>query len=135
MPDYIATLRNVNSTRPKLTSSATTSLNMALNQTCAKSIELCNGQSRNRPLMFVLFLALYTTFAIFLPKLADHMVNLTLLTTKEAWKSFPTWTTSHQNAFEAIKALVISADLHVTLATGAPVRPLVLDRLGNQLAL
>jgi RNase H-like domain found in reverse transcriptase len=35
---------------------------------------------------------------------------LTLLTTKECWKVFPSWTSSHQTAFEAIKALVVSAD-------------------------
>jgi len=32
------------------------------------------------------------------------------LTTKDAHKHFPVWTNEHQHAFEAIKALVVSAD-------------------------
>jgi hypothetical protein len=45
-----------------------------------------------------------------LPKLADHTVILTPLTTKEARKLFPPWTTEHQEAFDAIKAIVISRE-------------------------
>lgn len=46
----------------------------------------------------------------FLPKLANHTIILTPLTTKEAHRSFPAWTQKHQLAFKAIKALVVSAD-------------------------
>jgi hypothetical protein len=56
------------------------------------------------------FLGLVPYVATFLPKLADHTVILMPLTTKEARKLFPTWTTEHQNAFKAIKALVVSRD-------------------------
>jgi len=41
-------------------------------------------------------------------KLADHTIILTLLTTEEAWKDFPPWTDEHQEAFDAIKVLVVS---------------------------
>jgi hypothetical protein len=61
------------------------------------------------------FLGLVRYIAIFLPKLADHTVILTPLTTKEARKSFPAWTPTHQDAFESIKALVISADCLTTI--------------------
>jgi hypothetical protein len=61
------------------------------------------------------FLGLVCYIAIFLPKLADHTVILTPLTTKEACKCFPTWTTDHQMAFEAIKGLVVSADCLTTI--------------------
>ena len=46
--------------------------------------------------------------AVFLPQLADFTTVLTPLTTKESRKNFPEWTTAHQTAFEAIKALIIS---------------------------
>jgi hypothetical protein len=38
------------------------------------------------------------------------MTVLTPLTTKEAKCDFPSWTTDHQHAFEAIKALVVSRE-------------------------
>ena len=41
------------------------------------------------------FLGLVRYIATFLPKLADHTVILTPLTTKEARKAFPAWTTAH----------------------------------------
>lgn len=56
------------------------------------------------------FLGLVRYMAVFLPKLADHTVILTPLTTKDARKRFPEWTAAHQAAFEAIKALVVGAD-------------------------
>lgn len=61
------------------------------------------------------FLGLVRYIAIFLPKLADHTVILTPLTTKESRKDFPTWNAAHQLAFEAIKALVVSADCLTTI--------------------
>ena len=56
------------------------------------------------------FLGLVRYVAAFLPKLADHTVILTPLTTKEAKKNFPIWNCEHQNAFEAIKALVVGTE-------------------------
>jgi hypothetical protein len=56
------------------------------------------------------FLGLVRYIAWYLPKLADHTVILTPLTTKEARKNFPTWTDLHQTAFEAIKSLVVSRE-------------------------
>jgi len=52
------------------------------------------------------FLGLVQYIALFLLKLADHTVLLTLLTTKEARKSFPEWTNTHQSTFDAIKVLI-----------------------------
>jgi hypothetical protein len=57
-----------------------------------------------------LFLGLVHYVSAFLPKLADHSSMLTPLITKDAHKHFPTWTDEHQYAFDAIKALVVSAD-------------------------
>ena len=56
------------------------------------------------------FLGLVRYISDFLPKLADHTVILTPLTTKEARKDFPTWTAEHEDAFTAIKSLVVSTD-------------------------
>lgn len=61
------------------------------------------------------FLGLMQYMASFLPKLADHTVVLTLLTTTEARKKFPVWTTKCQTAFEAIKTLVVSTDCLTTI--------------------
>jgi hypothetical protein len=61
------------------------------------------------------FLGLVRYIAVFLPHLADHTVILTPLTTKECRKSFPKWTAEHQTAFDAIKALVVSADCLTTI--------------------
>jgi len=61
------------------------------------------------------FLGLVRYVSAFLPKLADHTCVLTPLMTKECRKDFPTWTTAHQTAFEAIKALVVSADCLTTI--------------------
>jgi hypothetical protein len=54
------------------------------------------------------FLGLVRYISVFLPHLADHTTVLTPLTTKECDKNFPTWSSAHQFAFEAIKSLVVS---------------------------
>jgi hypothetical protein len=56
------------------------------------------------------FLGLVHYVSAFLPKLEQHTVILTLLTTKEAKKTFPPWTPKHQAAFDAIKQLVVSQE-------------------------
>lgn len=45
-----------------------------------------------------------------MPNLAEHTAILSPLTTKECNKNFPSWTGAHHTAFEAVKALVVSAD-------------------------
>jgi hypothetical protein len=54
------------------------------------------------------FLGLVQYLSSHVPNVAEHTHILTLLTTKEAERQFPGWTTQHQNAFEALKALIIS---------------------------
>jgi hypothetical protein len=54
------------------------------------------------------FLGLVRYIATFLPHWAEHTAVLTPLTNKECNKRFPAWSATHQNAFEAIKALVVS---------------------------
>ena len=49
------------------------------------------------------FLGLVRYITGYLPKLTDHTVILTPLTTKTAQKNFPLWTDEHQEAFDAIK--------------------------------
>ena len=66
------------------------------------------------------FLGLVRYISVFLPKLADHTCILTPLTTKEAKKSFPQWTAVHQEAFEAIKSLVVSAECLTTIDHDCP---------------
>ena len=61
------------------------------------------------------FLGLVHYVSLFLPKLADYTCILTPLTTKEARRDFPIWTTEHQTAFEAIKALVVSRECLTTI--------------------
>ena len=61
------------------------------------------------------FLGLVRYISWYLPKLADYTCILTPLTTKEARREFPTWTTEHQLAFEAIKALVVSRECLTTI--------------------
>jgi hypothetical protein len=56
------------------------------------------------------FLELVRYIAVFLPHLADHTTVLTPLTTKECEKDFPTWSSTHQIAFDAIKSLVVSRE-------------------------
>jgi hypothetical protein len=54
------------------------------------------------------FLGLVRYIASFLPKLATYTRVLNPLTSKFAEKCFPEWTERHQEAFEAIKELVVS---------------------------
>jgi hypothetical protein len=61
------------------------------------------------------FLGLIRYIAIFLPRLADHTTVLTPLTTKECCKTFPDWTAEHEQAFNTIKGLVLSADCLTTI--------------------
>ena len=56
------------------------------------------------------FLGLVQYLAVFLPRLADHRSVLTALTTKEAQKNWPGWTTRHQVAFQNIKDIVLSSE-------------------------
>lgn len=66
------------------------------------------------------FLGLVRYIFTFLPQLADHTVILTLLTMKEAKKSFPEWDTAHQTTFDAIKALIVSVDCWTTIDHDTP---------------
>ena len=54
------------------------------------------------------FLGLVHYLLVFLPSLAEHTSILDKLTRKECNKAFPTWTGRHQQAFDAIKTLVMS---------------------------
>jgi len=56
------------------------------------------------------FLGLVRYVATFLPKLADLTAILTPLTAKTAEEKFPDWKPTHEKAFQAIKALVLSAE-------------------------
>ena len=56
------------------------------------------------------FLGIVRYLAAFLPNLAEHTCKLSPLTTKECDKEFPPWTDEHEQAFEAIKALVVSRE-------------------------
>ena len=56
------------------------------------------------------FLGLTHYIATFLPALAEHTSILTPLTTKECDREFPIWTSEHQKAFDAIKALVTGTE-------------------------
>ena len=61
------------------------------------------------------FLGLVRYISCFLPKLADYTCVLTPLTMKEARRDFPTWSTHHQTAFDAIKVLVVSRECLTTI--------------------
>src|SRR6202050_2352597 len=61
------------------------------------------------------FLGLVRYISWFLPKLADYTCILTPLTTKEARCDFPAWSTDHQTAFDAIKALIVSRECLTTI--------------------
>lgn len=54
------------------------------------------------------FLGLVCYLDKFLPKFAKYTCVLTPLTTKDAEKSWPGWTATHEDTFEAIKKLVVS---------------------------
>jgi hypothetical protein len=56
------------------------------------------------------FLGLVRYLAVFLPKLAELTNVLNPLTSNTAKKRFPTWTPSHEEAFEAIKQLVVGRE-------------------------
>ncbi len=56
------------------------------------------------------FLGLVRYLAAFLPKLADYTHILTPLTSDDARKVWPPWTTAHQLVFDGIKTLVTSQD-------------------------
>jgi Reverse transcriptase (RNA-dependent DNA polymerase) len=56
------------------------------------------------------YLGLVRYIATFLPALAEHTSVLSPLTSKEYNSEFPTWTERHQEAFNAIKNLVVSRD-------------------------
>src|ERR1700683_4860513 len=61
------------------------------------------------------FLGLIRYISWFLLKLADYTCILTPLTTKDARRDFPAWSTEHQAAFDAIKALVVSRECLTTI--------------------
>ncbi|KAJ2913109.1 hypothetical protein MD484_g7300, partial [Candolleomyces efflorescens] len=61
------------------------------------------------------FLGLVRYLDPFLPQLAQHAEVLNKLTHKECNDVFPPWLPHHQRAFEAIKALVTSADCLTTI--------------------
>ncbi|KAG8842896.1 hypothetical protein FRB96_004611, partial [Tulasnella sp. 330] len=61
------------------------------------------------------FLGLVRYIAEFLPQLAEHTSHLTPLTKKELNKNFPEWTATHQQAFDAIKELVLGTDCLATI--------------------
>ena len=61
------------------------------------------------------FLGLVHYISLFLLKLADFTCILTPLMTMDAQHNFPTWTSTHQAAFDAIKALVISWECLMTI--------------------
>jgi len=61
------------------------------------------------------FLGLVRYIAVFLPRLADHTTVLMPLTTKECCKAFPNWTAEHDDAFNTIKGLVLSAECLTTI--------------------
>jgi len=61
------------------------------------------------------FLWLVRYILWYLPNLADFTRILTPLTTKEARWDFPPWTAEHNQAFEAIKALVVSRECLTTI--------------------
>jgi hypothetical protein len=66
------------------------------------------------------FLGLVRYIATFLPNLAEHTSILNPLTSKEYNKSLPEWTEQFQNAFDAIKALVVSRECLTTIDHEAP---------------
>ena len=61
------------------------------------------------------FLGLVRYLSAFLPHLANHMRILDELTTKECDKIFLTWTNQHQDAFDAINAMMLSTDCLTTI--------------------
>jgi hypothetical protein len=66
------------------------------------------------------FLGLVRYISAFLPHLAEHTAILTPLTTKDCEKIFPEWCPAHQEAFDAIKALVVSRECLTVIDHTAP---------------
>lgn len=56
------------------------------------------------------FLGLVCYISTFLPHLAPHTAVLNKLTTKEAERVFPTWSSSHQHTFDSIKEIICSRE-------------------------
>jgi hypothetical protein len=65
-------------------------------------------------------LGLVRYISAFLPHLAEHTAVLTPLTTKDCEKIFPEWCPAHQEAFDAIKALVVSRECLTVIDHTAP---------------
>lgn len=61
------------------------------------------------------FLGLVHYIAAFLPALAEYTSILTPFTRKEFNRGFPLWTEDHQQAFKAIKSLVVGRDCLTTI--------------------
>jgi reverse transcriptase-like protein/integrase-like protein/chromodomain-containing protein len=61
------------------------------------------------------FLGLVRYISAFLPNLAEHTAILTELTFSDCDKKFPPWLPRHQNAFDAIKNLVLSRECLTTI--------------------
>jgi len=61
------------------------------------------------------FLGLVRYISAFLPNLAEYTRILTPLTTSNAQKVFPIWTSEHQTAFDNIKSLVTSRECLTTI--------------------
>lgn len=61
------------------------------------------------------FLGLVRYIGAFLPDLATHTDVLNELTNKDADRAFPHWTDRYQQAFEAIKSIVISRECLTTI--------------------
>lgn len=61
------------------------------------------------------FLGLVRFMASFIPNLAEHTAILTPLMSKEAEKNFPKWSAAEQQAFEAIKTIVLSKQCLTTI--------------------
>ena len=61
------------------------------------------------------FLGLVQYLAAFLPRLAEYRAVLSPLTTKEAQREWPGWTSKHQAAFQQVKDIVLSTDCLTTI--------------------
>ena len=90
------------------------------------------------------FLGLTHYITPFLPPLAEHTSVLTPFTTKECDHDFPKWEPEHQDAFDAIKALVTGTECltvidyedttkKIFITMDASKRRSHLEKLGKQL--
>jgi hypothetical protein len=66
------------------------------------------------------FLGLVHYISAFLPSLAEYTTILTPLIKMECNTVFPTWTSTHQYAFDVIKRLVVSRDCLTTINHESP---------------